>query len=288
MAATISSTPCNLTRNSSRRAKAKAAGIPGGFLRELTFLENGVILVPFYDTGAICMKTVLFDLDGTLLPMDQDVFIKAYFGGLAKKLAPHGYEPKKLIDGIWAGIGAMVKNDGSRTNEEAFWECFCGLTRADARKDEPVFEDFYRVEFQNVRQVCGFDARAAEVIRYLKDRGCRVVLATNPLFPAIATQSRARWAGLDPADFQMVTTYENSRHCKPNPDYYRDILRTIGEVPENCIMVGNDVGEDMVAADLGMQVFLLTDCLINKANADISAYPQGGFPELMVFLENSI
>ena len=34
------------------------------------------------------LDTVLFDLDGTLLPMDQDVFIKAYFGRLARKLAP--------------------------------------------------------------------------------------------------------------------------------------------------------------------------------------------------------
>lgn len=234
------------------------------------------------------MKTVLFDLDGTLLPMDQDVFIKAYFGGLAKKLAPHGYDPEQLIAGVWAGTAAMVKNDGSKTNEEVFWECFCGLTRADARQDEPLFEEFYRVEFQGVQKVCGLDLRAAEVIRYLKDRGCRVVLATNPLFPAIATQSRIRWAGLEPADFELVTTYENSRHCKPNLDYYRDILEAIGEVPENCIMVGNDVGEDMVTAKLGMQVFLLTDCLINKQNADISAYPQGSFPELMGFLETHI
>ena len=47
------------------------------------------------------LTTVLFDLDGTLLPMDQDEFVKTYFGLLAKKLAPHGYDPKKLVDGIW-------------------------------------------------------------------------------------------------------------------------------------------------------------------------------------------
>ena len=43
------------------------------------------------------IKAVLFDLDGTLLPMDQDEFVKAYSMGLAKKLAPHGYEPEKLV-----------------------------------------------------------------------------------------------------------------------------------------------------------------------------------------------
>ena len=49
-------------------------------------------------------------------------------------------------------------------------------------------------------------------------------------------------------------------------------------------MVGNDVAEDMIAQQLGMQVFLLTDCMINKANADISVYPHGGFEELKAFL----
>ena len=66
------------------------------------------------------MKVILFDLDGTLLPMDQDEFVKAYFGLLAKKLSAFGYEPEKLIQSIWMGTKAMITNDGSKTNEEAF------------------------------------------------------------------------------------------------------------------------------------------------------------------------
>ena len=57
------------------------------------------------------ITTVLFDLDGTLLPMDQDLFTKGYFKLLAAKLAPYGYEPKQLIDAVWAGTAAMLKND---------------------------------------------------------------------------------------------------------------------------------------------------------------------------------
>ena len=68
------------------------------------------------------MKAVLFDLDGTLLPMDQDVFNKAYFGALSKKLAPRGYEPKSFIDSVWAGVIAMLRNDGKNTNEQVFWQ----------------------------------------------------------------------------------------------------------------------------------------------------------------------
>lgn len=234
------------------------------------------------------MKTVLFDLDGTLLPMDQEEFIKAYFGGLATKLVPYGYDPQKLIEGIWAGTKAMVTNDGSMTNEARFWQTFAALFHEDVRRDEPFFDEFYRNEFQFVALSCGHDNRTAEIIRYLKEQGCRLVLATNPIFPAVGTKSRMKWAGLTESDFELVTTYENSRHCKPNPNYYRDILAAIGEEAENCIMVGNDVTEDMVAKSLGMEVFLLTDCLINNEGQDISQYPNGSFPELLQWLKAHI
>ena len=113
-----------------------------------------------------------------------------------------------------------------------------------------------------------------------------MVLATNPLCPAIATQSRARWAGLTPEDFALITTYENSAFCKPNPDYYREILGKLNLKPEECLMVGNDVQEDMVARMLGMEVFLLTDCIINRDGTDISRFPNGGFDDLLAFLRS--
>ena len=230
------------------------------------------------------ITTVLFDLDGTLLPMDQDVFIKKYFGLLAQKLAPHGYDPEKLIQAVWAGTKAMVMNNGKVTNKEAFWITCDAALGCEASKDADIHIEFYRNEFNQVQEVCGFEPMAAQIVRSLKDRGYRVVLATNPLFPAIATQNRIRWAGLQPEDFEYITAYENSHHCKPNPDYYREILEQLHLRPGECLMVGNDVGEDMITQQLGMKVFLLTDCLINKQNADISQYPNGGFPELAYFL----
>ena len=230
------------------------------------------------------ITTILFDLDGTLLPMDQDRFVKAYLDRMASKLATQGFDPDLLVKGIWKGTGAMVKNDGARRNEDVFWEVFNSVLGKDCKVYEELFMEYYRNEFQLVAQDCGFDLRAGEAIAQIKSLGYHVVLATNPMFPAIATYSRAKWAGLNPDDFDLITTYENSRHCKPNLDYYRDILDTLGLKPENCVMVGNDVGEDMIARELGMQVFLLTDSLINRVNADISQYPHGSFGELMTFI----
>lgn len=231
------------------------------------------------------ITTVLFDLDGTLLPMDQEVFVKDYFGRIAAKLAPQGYDPKKLVETIWRGTGAMVKNDGSKTNEEAFWELAVSVYGDKIKNDKRFFDEFYETQFDKIKAVCGFHPAAAEIVHYLKNKGYRVALATNPIFPARATQWRIRWAGLKPEDFELYTTYENSRYCKPSLDYYRDVLAQLNVSPENCLMVGNDVTEDMIAQQLGMKVFLLTDCMINKANADISVYPHGGFDALFHYLE---
>lgn len=231
---------------------------------------------------------VLFDLDGTLLPMDQDFFVKTYFKYLAEKFAPIGYEPKTLIDSVWKGTAAMVNNNGSDLNSDVFWKCFSEIHGEKSLDDIPLFEDFYRNEFQNAKAVCGFNPLAAKTIGFLKENGVRVVLATNPIFPAVATESRIRWAGLSPDIFELYTTYENSSYSKPNPAYYTEILSKINCAPEECIMVGNDVSEDMAAEYLGMRVFLLTDCLINREGKDISLYPHGDFNDLMDYLKTQL
>ena len=230
------------------------------------------------------IQVVLFDLDGTLLPMDQDVFVKYYFGLLSKKIEPLGYNPEAFVGAIWQGTREMIKNTGEKSNEEIFWETFTALFGEKSREDEPHFDAFYREDFDKVAVSCGKNERAAEVIALCKQKGLRTALATNPIFPAIATQKRVAWAGLSVNDFELITTYENSHSCKPNPAYYQEILTKLNVKAENCLMVGNDVTEDMVAETLGMKVFLLTDCLINKSNADISRYPNGGYDDLIALI----
>lgn len=234
------------------------------------------------------ITTVLFDLDGTLLPMNQDVFVQSYFGELGKKLAPYGYEPKALFRAIWGGVSAMVQNDGSAPNETAFWNFFCGVYGEGALEQKTVFEEFYRVEFQKAKEVCGYNPESARLVSDLKQAGIHVALATNPIFPSVATESRIRWAGLTPSDFELYTTYENAHYSKPNLAYYSELLGELGRTPQECLMVGNDVDEDMVARRLGMEVFLLTDCAINKSEADISIYPHGSFEKLREYLRDEL
>ena len=230
------------------------------------------------------IKTVLFDLDGTLLPMDQEEFTKTYFKLLCQKMSDFGYEPKKLSESIWKSTYAMVKNNGQKSNETVFWNCFASIYGNKVFNDKKYFDEFYENEFQKARESCGFNPHVSTMVKKLKSEGFRIVLATNPLFPATATESRIRWTGLEPSDFELYTTYENICSCKPNPEYYREIIEKLDLNPKECIMVGNDVTEDMVAGEIGMDVFLITDCLINKNGEDINKYPHGTFEQMMSYI----
>lgn len=234
------------------------------------------------------IKAIFFDLDGTLLPMDQDSFIGAYLGGLCNLLAPKGYDPKAVGAALWKSTGAMMKNDGKISNEQVFWDSFAAILGEGVRGEMALLDEFYAGDFQKVKEVCGYTPRSRELIDRLKHTDLRVILATSPLFPTVATESRIRWAGLEPTDFEFVTTYENSKFCKPNPLYYVDLCERLGLDPREVLMIGNDVGDDMVAETVGMRVFLLTDNLINKAGRDINDFRHGGFDDLNSYIEEII
>ncbi|MBC8536078.1 HAD family hydrolase [Feifania hominis] len=230
------------------------------------------------------MNTILFDLDGTLLPMDQDVFTKGYFKELAAKCAPFGLEAGPLVDAVWAGTAAMVKNDGAETNETRFWQTFAGILGERVLPLKEEFEHFYGQEFHRARAFTGENPLAARTVRAVREKGYRVALATNPLFPLVGVRTRLSWLGLTPEDFSLVTSYESSHFCKPNPGYYREVLAALGAAPQDCLMVGNDTGEDGCVVELGMDFYLVTDCLGGSGKPE--DYRHGSFADCAAYLES--
>ena len=51
------------------------------------------------------ITTVLFDLDGTLIPFDQKEFIESYLYHISNKFVPMGYDKNTLIKALWDGTG---------------------------------------------------------------------------------------------------------------------------------------------------------------------------------------
>ena len=227
------------------------------------------------------IDTVLLDLDGTLIPMEQQAFLDAYFADLARFVAGYGYrDVRALLDALMRGVGAMIQNDGGATNRERFWDAFSAVLGRQVRELEPALLGFYRHEFDAVRRVLGPARDVRRLLALLRGPGRTLYLATNPLFPPVAVETRLGWIGLTPADFAGMTTYDNSHFCKPNPDYYREILARLGRRPETCLMVGNNPSDDMSALQAGLHGFLVTDYLENEQGLDIAPFCHGTFFEL--------
>lgn len=231
------------------------------------------------------LQAILFDLDGTLLPMDNDRFTQVYFQLLARTAVRWGYtDSKLLIKAVWAGVEAMVKNQGQTSNYDAFWRTFGTVMGEDSLKDIPKFSTFYDNEFNQAVSAVFPTPLARQAVDIAHEKAERVILATNPIFPRNGDVTRMAWLGLEMEDFDLVTDYANSRHCKPNPAYYRDILEQFQLDPSQCLMVGNDVQEDMEAAGAaGIPSYLVSDFLINRKNIPISC-PCGSFEEMLDYL----
>ena len=232
------------------------------------------------------MKAVLFDLDGTLLPMDQDEFIGAYFTELAKVVCGENLAPETLKEMIWASTKAMIKNDGSRTNKEAFWDSFRQIVGDECERIKPLCDGFYSTDFHNVKAVTKENPLAKKAVQLAGEKGRKVVLSTNPLFPMDGQKTRISWIGLTEDDFEFITSYETDSFCKPNPQYFVSICERLGVKPEECLMVGNDEREDMYAASsIGMNCFLVTDCMIACEEHPWNG-ERGNFEDLIKKLEN--
>lgn len=227
------------------------------------------------------MKAIFFDLDGTLLPLDEKLFVDIYFAELSKVFSEYNIESNKLVEAIWTATHEIIKNDGKRTNEEAFWEKFKSIINIDLSNVKEVLEKFYANEFFTKLKKCSTENNLAKVaVNLAKKNGRKVVLATNPVFP-IDALVRLKWTGLDIDDFDYVTHYSNSSFSKPNPKYYLDLCKKLDVEPKACLMIGNDERQDIFAASsAGMNCYLVTDYLYTYPECKVNC-EKGSFKDLI-------
>ena len=231
------------------------------------------------------MNTILFDLDGTLLSMDTDQFIKLYFKAVALKLEDY-FTFEEVSKYFWQSTQYMINNtDPNKTNEEAFFEDFYKHSQGRDAEITELLDDFYGNEFNEIKYIASENSHIIKSIKILKEKGYKLVVATNPLFPKKAILSRIMWAGLDPDDFILITSFEKMHYTKPHIDYYREILEKINKEPSSCLMVGNDILEDMVSKEIGLQTYLITNNLIGDLSNDVNIDHQGDYKDFLTFVE---
>jgi len=238
----------------------------------------------FSERGDTMKNTILFDLDGTLLPMDFHAFMKTYFASMGNAFKDM-MDPQKMIDYInQATVVTVTTNDG-RTNEDIFMEHFNLLIEEDIDVYLPRWEAFYDEDFFNCKKHTWQNEDIQNAVHLLKEKGYTLAIATNPLLPIKSNLHRIRWAGLDPEDFVYISNFEHNKHCKPSLAFFEEVLSDIKANPKDCYMVGNDTTEDLIAGSLGIETYLITDCLLNRHNAEYHTDHEGSYKDFLRFVE---
>lgn len=204
--------------------------------------------------------TILLDLDNTLVGNDMERFLPPYFAALEKHLR-NVIDPIDLKPLMFASIKATQANhDLAMTNLAVFTTDFARRVGLSVAELDAVLDVFYRDDYPHLRQYTTTRPEAQPVVRRLLADGCQVVIATNPLFPAVAIEQRLEWAGIGGFPYALVTSMDNSYFSKPDLRYYEAILRQIGAAPETTWMVGDDPVNDMAPArQIGLKTWWITD-----------------------------
>jgi len=233
-------------------------------------------------------KAWLFDLDGTLLPLDVDEFMPRYVESLCRHVAGV-VRPRTFRRCLMAATASMVENAcAALTNEEVFWRNFASCLGSDLTTQvTPLTDEYYHCVYPLLGHYYPADPCARRVLEGVLAQGGQLILATNPVFPRVAIEERMRWADIDDMPFSLITSYEEMHFCKPRPQYYEEILERAGLAAEDCIMVGNDIQKDLVPAhSLGMDTYLVQGRVIDRSHgrAPVSN-PSGQLADLVACLE---
>ena len=190
------------------------------------------------------LKAVFFDLDGTLLYMDEPKFLEIYFEAMERWIKSKGLDAEKIIEGTKVGTRAMFKNDGHLTNERVFFDAFENYMGEASEEVLNALDTYYDSAFEETFASCKPNHESKGIVRFCREAGLKVILSTNPLFPKVATIKRMAISNLYEEDFDLVTTYENSSFCKPDPRYFHEIMERFNLEKDEVIVFGNNTYDD--------------------------------------------
>jgi len=216
--------------------------------------------------------------------------MEGYFKAIALAASPV-VEPRRFLKALMECAKAMSLNRSTGlTNSQVFWQRFRALLPEDHQALVPLLDSFYANEYKELASLATYSSLGKEIVQAALDRGMRLVLATNPFFPRVAIEERMAWAKVANFPWELITDYEEMHSCKPYPEYYLEIAQRLGLSSKDCLMVGNDVPNDLAATKTGMRVCLVTDFLINPKRVDYEelAYWHGTLEELLSWFRNTV
>jgi HAD superfamily hydrolase (TIGR01549 family) len=232
--------------------------------------------------------TLLLDLDDTLLENEMGGFLEAYLNAFGKYVRSI-LDPDIFLPALLSGTQKMVANRfPNRTLQEVFENTFFAIIKLSKEDTQGLLDSFYVEVFPTFKNITKARPEAVELVEEAFSRGYRVGIATNPLFPRSAILQRLSWAGLPAEDypFTLIPSNETFHFSKPNPAFFVEFLANIGQTDEPVVMVGDDLRNDITAANqAGIATFWIgeRDLEIDEAQA---ATAGGKLTDLLPWLDS--
>lgn len=244
---------------------------------------------PLYLMESLLTPTLLLDLDDTLLINNMDAFLPQYLSIFSQHVAEH-IPPEIFIQTLLIGTQAMVNNRRPDcTLQDVFDQAFFSQVNVDADKFRQLAESFYQDIFPSLQHLTRPAEGAVDLVKQASERGYRLAVATNPLFPITAITQRLAWAnlGIEKNHLQAITSYESYHFAKPEPAYYAELLARLGWPDGPVVMVGDDLARDIVPAGyLGLATYYVGPNHNLSPNEELRPTASGQLSDLIEWMEH--
>jgi HAD superfamily hydrolase (TIGR01549 family) len=206
------------------------------------------------------ITTLLFDIDNTLLKFDELDFMPIYTKLIHRYFHDEMPDFNNFVRIFLESTYKMVEKDPQGLTtlsrfEHDFMKHFETLKASDIHER---FLHFYQNEFNQLKQIMKPDIFAKPLLT-LAANHFTLVAATNPLFPSIANEIRLNWGGIgrNNIHWNEITSADDYHFAKPHIEYYQEILDRLNKDPFECLMIGNDPVNDMIAGKIQIKTFLI-------------------------------
>ena len=210
------------------------------------------------------MKSIIFDLDGTLVYTDKEYITET----VEKTLKTFGNVriSKENIYKFWFGSQRSELIASWGIDPIKFWKNFHDIDKAEMReKHTKPYDDCW-------------------VLNELKKKGVKICLLSSAQRPVVDVEARLLKNKFN-IDFDVIiTTHENNRKFKPDPGAIIECMNMIKAEKQNTIHIGNS-DEDMLAAKNAG----ILDLYINRGEHEIHVKPTitiKSLEELLDMVEN--
>ena len=218
------------------------------------------------------ITTLLFDMDSTIISIDEQGFSKRYFQLLHKT---HFYDVDFMffVDTmVDITRYVMTTKIPDKFTIDTFVTEMSSKFKREPEELKTNLLDFYNRQYNQLKSYIRPARGVKKLIKNSFEKGYDVVVATTPVFPEVAIRKRLKWGGVLNFDYKLITHAENMHYSKPHEEYYIEILEKIGKKANECIMIGNEfIGDILGPTKIGMKTFY---CPLPSYNDELFVSPE--------------